>query len=133
METKEIIEKIKTGLQLCSTKYNVPARDIAIKIAVEGMFSSIVFYAMSANEVIKGSDGKGIKINVGELLRLNVIESGIVSGFLKSKLNSLAKDRNLDSKIVNARIFTKTLDFTPSVNLYEGEKVKEEITVEQLI
>lgn len=132
METSAIIAKIQNGLKTCSETYGVSAKDVQIKITnATSMFDSVKFFLMKGNENVQ-FDGHDLKLDIKTLLNLNAMEAVIVSNYLKDTFGSLAKKNNLDVKNINARIFTKTADFNPSVYLHEGQKIVKEITVEEL-
>lgn len=132
METSEIIEKIKVGLKACSQKHNIPARDVKIKISkkVEKGFlgkEKVVIGTdlMNASEVVE-------KISIKDLFGVSVLVEPLVTGFLEKSLNTLATKNNIDNNLVNARIFSKSEDFSPSVYLYNGDKAFKEISVAEL-
>lgn len=134
METSEIISRIQSGLKITAQNFEVPFNEIQIKITNStSVFDSVKFYPMrNGNTFLSADQKKDLQIDVKQLLELDSVKSMILLGFLKNTFASLAKKNNLDSKTINARIFTTNEDFTPRVNLYEGEKVIKEITVEEL-
>lgn len=130
METAEIIEKIQVGLKNCSIKHNVGYEQIRVKI--RSGFLGVDCYAMCGEEVLKNSDNKATAVSISELVGINPVQAGLVGTHLKGMLSKLAQKNNINGAKVNAQIFTKLSDFTPSVYLYEGADRIKEITVEEL-
>ncbi len=126
MDTQKIINKISEALKKCSEEYKIEPNAIQIKIVnPKTMFEGIKFYVMNSLMEVQ-------QVKIKELLNLTSLEAMFVETYLKDTLTLLAKNKNIDPRQASARIFTKSIDFTPSVYLQEGTKNCGEITIEQL-
>ena len=138
MTPEEITAKIKQGLKDCSIKYQIEPKDIQVKIAREimsgrmGTSEKIKCYVMKNLDVVKDVNGKDTEININDLLKINPAVGMLLSGYLKTAFANLVKNKGLDGTNVNARIFTTSLNFDPSIALYEGDRYKTAITVGDL-
>mgnify|MGYP003402862611 FL=1 len=118
---KEVIKKIQQALKSCSESHIIPARDLSFIINCEGKVD-----LMNANHIVVNG------IDVRKVFNISPLENLLVPivPYLKNKIESLSKNKNLDKQIVTAKIFTKQTDFYPSVFLYEGEKIICELSIE---
>ena len=138
MTKEEIISKIQKGLKDCSEKYNIAPKDIRVKISKEisigrmGKSETIKSFVMSNNAVIKDTEGKDTQIAIKNLLQLNPMEEMFLNKYLKGAFTKLSLKNKIEEEGINARIFTTSLDFNPSIYLYKGEIAVTPITVEDL-
>lgn len=127
METVEIIRKIQNALKKCSLDSGIEKRDIRIKIVIDKGFIANNVKCSLLNKTDFVYD-----IEMRNLLGLNPLESTLVSKYLSGTLAKLAEEENIPKENVNARIYTKSEDCTPSVYLYNLGKAVRPITVEEL-
>ena len=127
MEVEEIITKIQQALEKCSLDSGIDKRNIRVKLTInEGFIADgIKCSLMYKTNFVYDIDLKG-------LLGLNMLQAPIVSKYLCDTLKNLAKDVGIETKDINARIYTTQEDFYPSVYLYNGGKAVREITVAEL-
>lgn len=127
METSEIIRKIQQALEKCSLDSGIDKKDIRVKIVIDKGFIANNVKCSLLNKTDFVYD-----IEIRNLLGLNPMEAILVSKYLSGTLGKLADNENIPKENVNARIYTKSEDFTPSVYLYNLGKAVRPITVEEL-
>lgn len=127
METEEIILKIQRALEKCSLDSGIDKRDIRIKIVIDKGFiaNNVKCSLMNKTDFV-------YDIEMRNLLGLNPLESTLVSKYLSGTLSKLGENENIPMQNVNARIYTKSDDYYPSVYLYNLGKAIRPITVEEL-
>jgi hypothetical protein len=127
MDTQEIIGKIQTALEKCSTDSSIDKKDIRIKLSIKkGLIVN------DTRCVLMNKKDDLHEIDLRTLLNINPMQSLAVGKYLSSTLSGLAKKEGIKDTDVNARIFTKSEDFYPSVTLFNENKKVREITVEEL-
>lgn len=136
MTNEDIIQKIKNGLQNCCATYGIARQDIGIKISA-GLMSGVNCVLLKDNTPVLNSAGKSTVISIKDLFGINAMEALLVGNHLGGTLSKLAnndKNKNItDKKKVNARMYSESPDFYPSVTLYEGDKVvNDSITIQDL-
>lgn len=127
METEEIVLKIQNALKKCSLDSSIDKRDIRVKIVIDKGFIADSVRCSLLNKTDFVHD-----IEIRNLLGLNPMEAILVSKYLSGTLGKLAEKENIPKENVNARIYTKSEDYTPSVYLYNLGKAIRPITVEEL-
>ncbi len=127
METAEIIRKIQQALEKCSLDSSIDKRDIRIKIVIDKGFiaNSVKCSLLNKTDFV-------YDIEIRNLLGLNPLESTLLSGYLSKTLSKLGEAEGISKENVNARIYTKSDDYYPSVYLYNLGKAIRPITVEEL-
>ena len=127
METAEIISKIQDALRKCSIDSSIDKKDIRVKLSIKKGFiaNDTICMLMNKKEDLH-------EIDLRTLLDINPMESIYVSNFLSKTLSALAKKEGIKDTDVNARIFTRQEDYSPSVYLFNVNKSIREITVEEL-
>jgi cellobiose-specific phosphotransferase system component IIB len=127
METSEIIRKIQNALEKCSLESGIDKRDVRVKIVVDKGFiaNSVKCSLLNKTDFV-------YDIEMRNLLGLNPIESTLVSNFLSKTLKNMADQDGIPVENINARIYTKSDDYYPSVYLYNLGKAIRPITVEEL-
>lgn len=127
METAEIIRKIQNALQKCSEDSGIDKKDVRVKIVVDKGFiaNSVKCSLLNKTDFV-------YDIEMRNLLGLNPLESTLVSNFLSGTLKKMAEKDNIPVENINARIYTKSDDYYPSVYLYNMGKAIRPITVEEL-
>ncbi len=139
MTPEEVIERIQFGLKECSATYGIEPKDIRVKISKEvvkgrmGESISIKCYVMENEKCITHLDGKNVVLNLKDLLGINPMVSMLLDGFLKKSFTKLANKNKIKEDNINARIFTTSLNFYPSIYLYKGDIAVNPITVSDLI
>jgi hypothetical protein len=127
METTEIILKIQRALEKCSLGSGIDKKDVRVKIVIDKGFIANNVKCSLLNKTDFVYD-----IEIRNLLGLNPMEALLVSKYLSGTLGKLANNENIPTENVNARIYTKSEDYTPSVYLYNMGKAIRQITVEEL-
>lgn len=127
METQEIVLKIQNALKKCSLDSSIDKKDIRVKIVIDKGFIADSVRCSLLNKTDFVHD-----IEIRNLLGLNPMEAILVSKYLSGTLGKLAENENIPKENVNARIYTKSEDYTPSVYLYNSGKAIRPITIEEL-
>ena len=120
VDTKKIIDKIQAGLKSCAEQHSIDAKNVQMVISLSGV------------QLWNADKNLGV-IDIAKVFKLTFLENMVVLPYLKSALNKLARSRNVDPQTAVARIFTKQADFSPCVYFQDGQKIKEEITIEELL
>ncbi len=131
MDTKEIIVKIQNGLKKSSVDNNISWNDIRIKLSI--VDNAIKCTLMNKKDNVRDNKDDVLELNFKDLLSLSFLEAIFVNKFLKSTLSKISKSEGFSESTINARICTRTEDFTPSVYLFNANAYVREVTMQELI
>ena len=128
MGTADIITKIQLALKKSSEDSSIDKKDIRIKISITKGFikDDIRLSLMKNTDYLHDLDIK-------TLLGINALELIFVNTFLCKTLTNFSKELGVSEKDIDARIYTKSDDFTPLVYLYSANKPVRPITMEELM
>lgn len=130
MDINNIIEKISLGLQTCSQDTGIPPKDIRIKISIDEGFlmDSTKFSILNRTNFVRD-------VAISTVLGINKLEEIALSKYLSGTLKKLAKSEvpPVKNSDINARIYTRDDKFTPSVCIFEKNKLIREIMIDELI
>lgn len=127
---EEIIAKIQSGLKACYAQ-NIGDRMLMnVKISISrGLIPAL---DSAKCEWMEGSRKVGA-IKIPDLFNVNPIEGKLVSGYLCKTLKSLAAKEKIQEAQISAKMYSHRDDYYPSVNLFNGDNLVREITVEELV
>jgi hypothetical protein len=128
MGTADIITKIQLALKKCSEESSIDKKDIRIKLSItKGFIKDEVRLTLMKNTDYLHD------LDIKPLLGINALEVMIVNTFLCNTLSKFSKELNVSEKDIDARIYTRSDDFTPLVYLYSDNNPIRPITMEELM
>lgn len=127
---QEIVAKIQQGLKTCYEKHDgqkllMNAKISLVKGKIE-VLDSVKCEWMERNKKLNS-------IKIGELFGVNPMIAMKVSSYLKDTLKSFAAQDKIPEAQISAKLYSHKADYYPSVNLFDGENLVREITIEELI
>jgi hypothetical protein len=127
MVSEQIVEGVmRSALSSISKKDKISLKDLRIKMVLTDDKNSVECFILEGKEFINN-------LTWARILGMKVVFASVIIESIKNSLFRLAKENEIETSEINARIYAIDDSATPNIYIYNGKKPLKKIELSEIL